>query len=119
MAVAGIEKNYPKDFLVQKLHVGAGFIDRFRVVELRRERVLGFSYGKDARRSCNSLGFASREKLTQFLERSARQSCEGAKVTDQGESNGFFANKQGQVFHAGQRGRTVAGEFLGDCEAER
>jgi hypothetical protein len=35
-------------------------------------------------------------------------------VTDQGESDGFLANKQGQMFQARQRGRTVAGEFLGD-----
>ena len=33
-------------------------------------------------------------------------------MTDQGESSGFFANKQGQVFYTGQRGGTIAGEFF-------
>jgi hypothetical protein len=40
-------------------------------------------------------------------------------VTNQGEGDGFFANKQGKVFHAGQRSRTIAGEFLRDGEAGR
>ena len=55
MPIAGIEKNDTQDLLVQKLHISAGFIDRFRVVELLREGVFGFGYGEDAQRSSNSL----------------------------------------------------------------
>jgi hypothetical protein len=47
MAVAGIEKDDTQDLLVE-LDIGAGFIDRFRVVELLGEGVLGFGYGEDA-----------------------------------------------------------------------
>ena len=46
--------------------------------------------------------------------REARETLKRTKVTNQGKSNGFFANEQGQVFHAGERGRTVTGEFFGD-----
>ena len=47
VAVASIEKNDTQDLLVQKLHVGAGSVDRFRLVERLRKGVFGFGYSKD------------------------------------------------------------------------
>ena len=40
----------------------------------------------------------------QLLEGSQRLGGEGTKVTNQSESDGILADKQGQVFDAGQRG---------------
>jgi hypothetical protein len=47
-----------------------------------------------------SLGLRPWKELTQFLEGHASQSLERTKVANQGESEGLFANKQGEVFHA-------------------
>ncbi len=44
LAVAGIEKDDTQNLLVEKLHIGARSVDRFRVIELARTGVLGFGY---------------------------------------------------------------------------
>src|SRR5260221_11605083 len=44
LAVAGIEKDDTQNLLVEKLHIGARSVDRFRVVEVARTCVLSFGY---------------------------------------------------------------------------
>src|ERR1700746_3759148 len=59
--------------------------------------------GQDAQCSSNGLGFKRRKELMQLLEGSQRLSGERTKVTNQSESDGFLADKQGQVLRTGQR----------------
>jgi hypothetical protein len=49
--------------LFEKLHIGTGSIDWFRVVELLRMGVLGFGYGRHAQGNDNSLSLTPWNEL--------------------------------------------------------
>jgi hypothetical protein len=63
VAVACVQKKNAEHLLVEKLHVGASPIDRFRIVELLRTGVLSFGYSEHAQSSSNSLGLTLWKEL--------------------------------------------------------
>src|SRR5258708_30806112 len=69
-SLARIKQDNPQNLLIEKLHISAGTINRFRAVECFRTRVLAFGDCRHRERSKQHLRLAAREEFKQLLNRS-------------------------------------------------
>src|ERR1700760_1419023 len=72
-SLARIKQDNPQNLLIEKLHISAGTINKFRAVECFRTRVLAFGDCRHRERGNQHLPFAAREELKQLLNRSTGQ----------------------------------------------
>src|SRR5258708_25503274 len=79
-----IEQHDSQNFLSEELHVGAGSINGFLVIEHIRTSMLTLGDRAHGERSHHRLGPTWWEELTQLLERSAEKRFKRAEVADQG-----------------------------------
>src|SRR5258708_15122924 len=72
-SVARIKQDNPQNLLIEKLHISAGTINRFRAVECFATSM--FTLGDCRHRECRNQGLrlAAREELKQLLNRSTGQ----------------------------------------------
>src|ERR1700748_2386394 len=66
-SLARIKQDNPQNLLIEKLHISAGTINRFRAVECFRTRVLAFGDRRHRERSNQHLRLAARDELKQLL----------------------------------------------------
>src|SRR5258708_37658600 len=72
-SLARIKQDNPQNLLIEKLHIRAGTINRFRAVECFRTRVLTLGDCRHRERSNQRLGLTAREELKELLNRSTGQ----------------------------------------------
>src|ERR1700739_3942772 len=75
-SLARIKQDNPQNLLIEKLHLSAGTINRFRAVECFRTRVLAFGDCRHRERSNQRLCFAARKELNKLLNRSTGQALD-------------------------------------------
>jgi hypothetical protein len=94
-----IQQHDSKHFLIEKLHIGTGSIDRFRIIKGLGTSVLTLSDHRHRKSSHHCLGFALWQELTQLLKGSTGQGLDGTEVADQSRSCRFLTDKQRQMLH--------------------
>src|SRR6201984_3329619 len=72
-SLARIKQDNPQNLLIEKLHISAGTINRFRAVECFRTRMFTFGDCRHRERSNQHLRPTAREELNQLLNGSTGQ----------------------------------------------